>query len=196
MFAIGLVAMAVVGLGPVSVLSASASEPELPVYSGFMVFPTIHSASDPEEFSWRVEVGPGQELKQVGEHVAVVYADGIHAAITIDASPAHDAQGIAVPTSIAVTGEDVVTLSVHHRAGNPAAGGVPFSYPIEEGPSYEIGPSSVIVVPSAPVQPVAAGAEAPVCGTVVRQRPQPGTAMPRWSAIDVTLGVPHAVRPG
>jgi hypothetical protein len=68
-----------------------------------------------------------------------------HPAFGITAELARDATGSAVPTSLEVSAGNVVTLIVHHRAGNPAAGGAPFVYPISSGPAFEVGFSSVIV---------------------------------------------------
>ena len=44
-----------------------------------------------------------------------------------------------MPTTLAVVSDDVITLTVHHRAGNPAAGGAPFVYPITSGAGWEGG---------------------------------------------------------
>ena len=67
-------------------------------------------------------------------------------------SDAHDAVGKSVPTTLEVSPPNVVTLTVHHRAGNPAAGGAPFTYPIFEGSGWEGGFSTfeVTVPPSEP----------------------------------------------
>lgn len=66
----------------------------------------------------------------------------------------------AVPTSIAVTGESDFTVTVHHREGNPAAGGAPFDYPISPGVGWEGGFQTTIVTmppgespPPAPTTP-------------------------------------------
>jgi hypothetical protein len=111
-----------------------------------MSFPTIHGSSDPEEYSWEVSLGQGQSLKSIdSEYAEVVYEDGT-VAIFIQAAPAHDADGTTVPTSLSVPEGNVITLTVHHRAGNPAAGGAPFVYPVSSGPGFEIGNSTVTVV--------------------------------------------------
>jgi hypothetical protein len=128
----------------VLVLGVPAAWASLPVYEGGG-FPVLHSASDPEEFSWEVELFNGQELRQIDEHEAAVFYGGGVRAFSIPATPAHDADGSAVPTTIQVTGEAVVTLIVHHRAGNPAAGGAPFVYPISAGVGWNGGFSTVII---------------------------------------------------
>jgi hypothetical protein len=105
-----------------------------------MNFATIHSPADPEDYCWEVELGEEQELRWVDDqHAEVIYTDGEHVAVTITATEAHDAEGSAVPTSIAVSGGNVITLTVHHRAGNPAAGGAAFDYPITQGVGWEGG---------------------------------------------------------
>jgi hypothetical protein len=111
----------------------------LPVYDGTQAFPTIYGPTEPEEFSWEVTLGEEQELRQVDEQeIGVYYPEG-QRAFPIQAGPAHDADGATVPTTIQVTGENTFTLTVHHREGNPVAGGAPFVYPIVAGPGWERG---------------------------------------------------------
>lgn len=87
------------------------------------------------------ETGEEQELRQVDDREAgVYYTDpGETRALAIKATAAHDAIGTAVPTTIAVTQPNIITLTVHHRDGNPAAGGTPFTYPIIAGEGWEGG---------------------------------------------------------
>jgi PASTA domain len=102
-----------------------------------MSFPAIRGSSDPEEFSWEVELSEGQELQLVdSQHAMVNYVDGHHPAFGIAATPAHDASGATVPTSLAVSDGNVLTLTVHHRAGNPLADGAPFDYPVVSGSAW------------------------------------------------------------
>jgi hypothetical protein len=139
-----VVAASLLTLG-VLALGGSTASASLPVYQGGY-FPTIYGPTDPEEFSWEVELGETQELEQVNDQeVTVSYSNGLRA-FSITAEPAHDAVGTAVPTTIQKTGEKVVTLTVHHREGNPAAGGAPFDYPISDGPGWEGGFHTEIVV--------------------------------------------------
>ena len=120
-------------------LSSTAAADPLPPYEG-MSFPEISGPSAPEDYSWKVQLEEDQELRQVDERDAVVYfTDGEHVAFSIRAADAHDAVGKSVPTTLEVSSPNVVTLTVHHRAGNPAAGGVPFTYPILEGAGWEGG---------------------------------------------------------
>jgi hypothetical protein len=93
-----------------------------------------------------VELGDGQELQWIDEqHAEVYYTADHHPAFDITAEAARDASGANVPTSLAVSGDDIVVLTVQHRAGDLAAGGAPFDYPITPGPSFEVGYSSVTV---------------------------------------------------
>lgn len=137
---VGFIALASVALG----ISGSASA-ALPPYDG-MSFQAIQGPSDPEEFSWEVELGPEQRLEQIDEHFAAVLWENDVQAFGITAVAAHDANGAAVPTSLSVSGENVITLTVHHRAGNPAAGGASFLYPIVAGVGWEGGFRTVTVI--------------------------------------------------
>jgi hypothetical protein len=111
-----------------------------------MSFQAIYNSEGPEEFSWTVKMEEEQELQGVDETHAAVYWSGTeHIAFSIEAAKAHDASGAAVPTTLAVTQPNIITLTVHHRAGNPAAGGAPFTYPISQGPAFETGYATVLV---------------------------------------------------
>lgn len=78
-------------------------------------------------------------MRQIDEREIGVYYSSGHPAFAIQAEPAADAVGTAVSTTIQITGENVFTLTVRHREGNPAAGGAPFVYPITAGPGWEGG---------------------------------------------------------
>lgn len=125
---------------------ASASADPLPAYTGLLDFPAIHGPADPEEYSWRVNLHEGQELKAVDDQHAAVYSEDGTAVMSIGPGPARDANGSAVPTSLSLSESDIVTLEVHHRDGDPAAGGAPFDYPITPGPSFEVGFSSATFI--------------------------------------------------
>jgi hypothetical protein len=87
----------------------------------------------------------GQYLQQLDEtHAGVFYEEG-HPAFSIEAVAAHAADGATVPTTLAVSQPNVITLTVHHRAGNPAAGGAPFDYPVIAGSGWEGGFQTHIV---------------------------------------------------
>lgn len=129
----------------VCAIPGAASAATCPEYGGAMTFSTIDGPGDPEDYCWEVSLSEGQELRQVDERKAeVFYSDG-HFAFGIEAVEAHDAIGTSVPTSLAVTGTNEITLTVHHRAGNPVAGSAPFAYPISDGPGWEGGIQSVVV---------------------------------------------------
>lgn len=141
--AVGAIVLSIGGFPPIA---ARASNPGIPPYDGLMSFPMINGPADPEEFSWEVVLGEGQELEAIDDqHAEVFYTEGHHPALGISVEPAHDADGSNVPTSLSVSGGNVITLTVHHRAGDPAKGGTPFDYPITAGPGWEGGFQTVIV---------------------------------------------------
>jgi hypothetical protein len=104
-----------------------------------MSFPDIHGTEDPEDYCWEVKLGEEEELRQIDDtHAGVFWEDGTRAML-ITAALAHDADGAEVPTTLSVAQPNLVTLTVHHRAGNPAAGGAAFDYPITQGKGWEGG---------------------------------------------------------
>lgn len=144
-----------------AVAAAPASAEVCPPYEGIQ-FHEIQSAAEPEDYCWEVQLEEEEELRQIDEqHVAVYFTGEIeYKGWEIAAEPAHDSEGAAVPTSIAVTGERDITVAVHHREGNPAAGGAPFDYPISPGVGWEGGFQTTIVTmppgespPPAPTTP-------------------------------------------
>lgn len=135
------------GVLVISSASASTDPPGLPVFNGAMTFAEIQGPSDPEEYSWEVILGEGQGLELVDEqHAEVYYTEDHYVALEITPEPAHDADGSTVPTSLAVSGGNIVTLIVHHHAGNPTAGGAPFVYPVVAGPGWEGGFNPEVIV--------------------------------------------------
>jgi hypothetical protein len=121
------------------VLAPASATAELPTFDGTMQFQAIQGPDGPEEFSWEGKLGPEEELKAIDErHIGVFWEDGTQA-MTITAIAAHDAIGTSVPTTLAVTQPNIITLTVHHRDGNPAAGGAPFDYPVVAGEGWEGG---------------------------------------------------------
>jgi hypothetical protein len=117
-----------------------------PVYNGDQRFPAISEPEDPEDYAWEVTVGENQELRQIDETRAGVFYEGGPQAFGIEAEAAHDAEGKTVPTTLTVTEPNVITLTVHHRNGNPAAAGAPFDYPVVAGEGWEGGFESVKIV--------------------------------------------------
>lgn len=136
-------------------LVTTASAIAYPVYEGAQTFPTIHGPADLEEYTWEVQLYEGQTLEQVDDRQAVVRYESGHLAFTIVAEASHDATGAEVPTTIAVTQPNLFTLTVHHRAGNPAAGGTPFDYPVNPGEGWESGFAAVTVDMGTPTEQVA-----------------------------------------
>jgi hypothetical protein len=109
----------------------------LPSYDGVMTFQSIQGPDGPEEFSWVVTLAEGQELREIDDRHAAVYYESGHIAFSIEARAAHAADGADVPTTLSVTRPNAITLIVHHRSGNPAAGGAPFDYPVDPGEGWE-----------------------------------------------------------
>jgi len=110
-----------------------------------MTFQAIQGPEGPEDYCWEVTLYEGQELRQVNETEAKVFYDSGHEAFSIKAMSAHDAIGTTVPTTLMVTDPNLIVLTVHHRAGNPAASGAPFDYPVVAGEGWEGGFQSVEV---------------------------------------------------
>jgi hypothetical protein len=136
-----------------------------PAYEGG-TFPAIRGSEDPEDYCREVKLGEGEELRQIDDtHAGVFWEDGTQAML-ITAQLAHDAEGVSVPTTIAVTEPNALTLTVHHRAGNPAAGGAPFRYPVVAGSGWEGGFKTYSVVMPPPEVPSPA-IEAPEPGCTV-----------------------------
>lgn len=117
----------------------SDSAPLRPVSEGGLSFGDIRSPSDPEKYPLQFELGKEQNMRQVDEHEVVVEYPEHVVAFTVKAPLEHDVVGTNVPTTLELSEKDVVTFLVHHRAGNPAAGGAPFVYPITSGAGWEGG---------------------------------------------------------
>lgn len=124
---------------------ARSAHADMPPYVGDMGFPAIQDASSPEEYSWNVQLEEDQELRQVDSQRVQVYYESGHSAMTIVAEAAHDSTGADVPTTLEATGSNVITLTVHHRAGNLKADGASFDYPVLAGPGFESNYHPVIV---------------------------------------------------
>jgi len=149
---IGVIALVAAVFASASVVAASAEEP-IPPFDGGMSFQAIQGPDGPEEFSWAVKLDEEQELRAIDDTHAGVYWVGTETlAVTITAVLAHAADGANVPTTLAVTQPNVITLTVHHRAGNPAAGGAPFDYPVTAGAGWEGGFQQYTVVMPPPTE--------------------------------------------
>ncbi|HET7484173.1 MAG TPA: NHL repeat-containing protein [Solirubrobacterales bacterium] len=122
-----------------------------PIFDGIMTFESIRDSSAPEDYSWQVELGPSQLLKQVDEqHVGVFYKDGTEAML-ISAELVHDAVGREVPTTLAAEQPDVITLTIKHRGEK---GQLPFVYPVVGGPVLQTGYQTAIIErPEEPGEP-------------------------------------------
>src|ERR1700754_2708889 len=116
---------------------AAPAAAEVPEYSGD--WPMITGPESPEEYVYRVDLGPNQHLVQLtSTEVGVEYASGLMSLI-LYAEEAHDSDGASVPVTLVMSGADLVTRTIHHREGNPAAGFAPFAYPIVAGAGWEGG---------------------------------------------------------
>jgi len=153
----------------VAVAPAAAEEgdsaPIRPLSEGGFSFPDIQGPTAPEEYPLQYERDPELTMRQVDDQTIVVeyFKYGVESG-SIKAEPAHAADGAAVPTSIRLS-EDaegfVVTEIVHHRAGNPAAGGASFVYPVSGGSGWVGGFHTTVVElneprPSSPEPPASA----------------------------------------
>lgn len=141
-----------------------------PLNDGGQVFGQINGPEDPEDYCFEVQLGAEQELRQIdNRHVGVFYNTG-QPSFEITAKEASDAVGATAPTTLALTGANVVTLTVHHREGNPLANGAPFDYPVVGGSGWEGGFHTVEVAmsPAAP-PPVVEEAPIPSCEVPVLQ---------------------------
>jgi hypothetical protein len=112
------------------------SAPLRPASEFGLSFGEIRSVTYPEEYPLQFELGEEQFMRQVDEQEVVVEYTGHFKAFSIKAPLEHDAEGANVPTTLKFSGGDVVTFVVHHRGGNPAAGGAPFVYPITGGAGW------------------------------------------------------------
>lgn len=156
------VVCAVIVLSLVAVAPAAA---EVPPYSGG--WPTITGPESPEDYTYRVELSPSQELMQLSPtEVGVEYSDGVMSFI-LYAGEAHDSNGASVPVTLAMTGVDLVTRTIHHREGNPAASFAPFEYPVVSGPGWDGGYRTITVELDEPKPPTSepspATAPPPTC---------------------------------
>lgn len=135
MLRVGVAAALVCAAAPALVAAAPH-----PPYEGTTSFQPIESPADPEDYSWEVQLDEGQALRAIDERRAeVYYTDDETRAFLIEATLAHDAEGTNVPTTLAVSEGNTITLTVHHRAGNPVAAGAAFVYPVTAGAGWEGG---------------------------------------------------------
>jgi DNA-binding beta-propeller fold protein YncE len=109
-----------------------------PLFDGLLTFATIRDDSAPESYSWEIQLENEQELKLIdSQHAAVYYAGG-YPAMAITAEPAHDATGSDVATSLSISEDHIVTLTVKHHATN-------YVYPVMAGAGWQGGFRTEIV---------------------------------------------------
>jgi hypothetical protein len=103
-----------------------------PVFDGLMAFQAIREATAPEAYSWQVALGEGETLKAIDDkHAGVFWEDGTQAML-ISAQPAHGAEGSPVPTSLTVSSDNIITLTVRHRSPGVV-------YPVVAGTGWQGG---------------------------------------------------------
>jgi hypothetical protein len=200
---IALFVVAFAALAPAGALAGP-----LPPFEGDMGFQAIQGPDGPEEFSWEATLGEEEELKEIDERHAGVYWEDGTLAMQIEATPAHDADGTSVPTTLVITQPNIITLVVHHRDGQ-------FLYPVVQGSGWEGGFHTEIIemppgeLPPAPptcVVPDLTGrslrasrkllhqshcrlgavrGEQVRTAHVVRQYRQIGRSLPLWTKVDV-----------
>jgi hypothetical protein len=160
---------------------------------GGLDFPDITGPAAPEEYPFRLSEGNSEiRVRQIGDQEVIgEYIEGGYRAWTIAAEPAHDADGATVPTTVKLTEGDIVTLIVHYRAGNPAAAGAPFVFPIVGGPGWSGGwfyGSVEINEPTPGTQPTP---PAPTCKVPSLRGISLGRAKARLRAAHCAIGQVH-----
>jgi len=151
---------------------AGDSAPIRPISEGGFTFPEITGPEAPEEYPIRWgKLDPLMVARQVNDQ-EIVFEESESGTVagTVEAKPAHDAVGATVPTSVKLVEDEegpVVTEIVHFRAGNPAAGGAPFAFPITSGAGWEGGYRTISVEFTEPRSPApeapATSPPAPTC---------------------------------
>jgi hypothetical protein len=160
--AMAVLLVALVASLAVAVGSAAAEEGDSAeirdISEGGLSFPEIKGPEAPEEYPLRLSLGSEQAARQVSDQEVIVeYPKYGLTAFSLHAEPAHDAEGATVPTAIKLTEDEegpILTLIIHYRAGNPAAGGAPFVYPILGGTGWEGGYHSYSFEMNEPLPPV------------------------------------------
>jgi PASTA domain len=137
-----------------------------PISDGGFGFPVIAGPAAPEEYPLLLgPVSQGLRWRQVDDQEVVYeYIEGDVISYALVVEPAHDAVGAAVPTTLQLSESadgPVVTLTAHFRAGNPAAGGAPFVFPITGGSGWAGGFHSVSTELNEPTPAPAAVATSP-----------------------------------
>jgi hypothetical protein len=134
-----------------------------------MVFGQINGPGDPEDYCFEVTLGAEQELRQIDDrHVGAFYSTG-QAGFEITAEEASDAVGASVPTTLTLTSANIVTLTVHHREGNPLANWASFHYPVVGGSGWEGGFHTTEVAMSPASPPPVEEAPSPTCEVPILQ---------------------------
>lgn len=152
-----LVASLAIAPAPAAAETGDAA-PIRPVSDGGLNFPNITGPEAPEEYPFQLDPpSPEMRLRQISDQEIVAeYIEYGWVGYSLQAEPAHDVDGATVPTTIALTEDEegpVVTLTVHFRAGNPAAGGAPYVFPVTGGKGWEGGYRTTTVELNEPKPP-------------------------------------------
>jgi hypothetical protein len=152
-----LIASLAIAVAPAAAETGDAA-PIRPISEGGFSFPDITGPESPEEYPYQLKpLSPEMRMRQVSDQEIVVeYLEYGVISYSIQAEPAHDAVGATVPTTLALAEDEegpVVTLTVHFRAGNPAAGGAPFAFPVMGGEGWEGGYRTISVELNEPKPP-------------------------------------------
>jgi tripartite motif-containing protein 71 len=172
-------ATAVEGVAAVSTNTAEAVDTVTrPLTDGGLTFEDIRSSTAPEHYAFEISPYSSElELQQVSpQKIEAVYKEGGWSAFTLEAEPAHDADGHSVPTHLTLNGPLLVTLTVEHR-GISSETGQPFVYPVVAGTGWQGGWFGGIVEhyePPPPSEPPSETGEEPGEELVV-SAPEPST---------------------
>jgi hypothetical protein len=148
-----LVASLAIAVAPAAAESGD-SAPIRNLSDGGVSFPDITGPTAPEEYPISFELSSEMRARQVSDQLIVFeYIEGGYQGGSIEAEPAHDAEGSTVPTTVKLSEGNIITMIVHYRAGNPAAGGAPFVFPITDGVGWSGGFFTGVVEISSPLPP-------------------------------------------
>lgn len=136
-----------------------------PVYDGIMAFSAIRDITAPTEYSWEVNIGPGEYLQSLdSEHIGLFWGDGTEA-LLISSQPAHGADGESIATTLSLSEGNVITETVHHRVSGvvyPVTAGVGWNGGWQFTPGTVSEPMSEEAHPQDAVQEVGGFVSAPV----------------------------------
>jgi hypothetical protein len=181
---------------------AGNTAPIRPVTEGGLRIPDIFGPEAPEEYPVLYKnVIHGVVFHQVDEQtIAVEYLERNQPDSSIKAKPAYAKDATVVPTAIRLSESEegpIITMIVRHRAGNPAAGGAPYLYPITGGPESTTSGFFVGAVETTEPQPAETTAPVTSCKVPALRGLSVKVAKARLRAAHCSLGqvrVPAGVK--